>query len=126
MELIQATVDCEQIKVSTRKNRTAHAGEPGPRDPSLEVFLAFSRIFSGVIRDGQTVQVLSAAYSPARPEQERLEVQVSADPNSPTPFSHSSLRSFPAHVRMRRCTMLCEESFHEPARDLRDYTRVEF
>ncbi|CAK0786123.1 hypothetical protein CVIRNUC_009336 [Coccomyxa viridis] len=51
-------------------------GEPGPRDPSQEVFLAFSRIFSGVIRDGQTVQVLSAAYSPARPEQDRLEVQV--------------------------------------------------
>ena len=63
--------------VPTHLSRKARVGEPGPRDPSQEVFLAFSRIFSGVIWDGQTVQVLSAAYSPARPEQERLEVQVS-------------------------------------------------
>ena len=53
-----------------------HAGEPVPRDPTQEVFLAFSRIFSGVINNGQTVHVLSAAYNPARPDQERQEVQV--------------------------------------------------
>ena len=53
------------------------------------MFLAFSRIFSGVIRDGQTVQVLSAAYSPARPDQERLEVQVSTTESSSSHAFHS-------------------------------------
>ncbi|CAL8464184.1 g3719 [Coccomyxa elongata] len=51
-------------------------GEPGPRDPKQEVFLAFARIFSGVVTDGQRVHVLSAAYNPARPDLERQEVQV--------------------------------------------------
>lgn len=51
-------------------------GEPGPKDLSGECFLAFACVFSGVIRDGQTVHVLSAAYNPARPDQERQEVQV--------------------------------------------------
>jgi hypothetical protein len=51
-------------------------GEPGPRDPKEETFLAFARVFAGVLRDGQTVHVLSAAYSPARPHLERQELQV--------------------------------------------------
>lgn len=54
------------------------AGQPGPRDPKQEVFLAFARVFSGVVTDGQKVHVLSAAYNPARPDLERQEVQVSA------------------------------------------------
>jgi hypothetical protein len=54
----------------------ARAGQLGPKDLSGECFLAFARIFSGVIRDGQTVHVLSAAYNPARPELKRQEVQV--------------------------------------------------
>ena len=53
------------------------AGEPGPKDPKQEVFLAFARIFSGVVTDGQRIHVLSAAYNPARPVLERQEVQVS-------------------------------------------------
>jgi hypothetical protein len=52
------------------------AGEAGPRDTREERFLAFARVFSGVIRDGQTVHVLSAAYNPAQPDLERQEVQV--------------------------------------------------
>jgi hypothetical protein len=54
------------------------AGQPGPRDPKQEVFLAFARVFSGIVTDGQKVHVLSAAYNPARPDLERQEVQVSA------------------------------------------------
>ena len=41
-----------------------HAGQPGPRDPNEETFLAFARVFSGVLRDGQRLHVLSAAYKP--------------------------------------------------------------
>ena len=90
------------------------------------MFLAFSRIFSGVIRDGQTVQVLSAAYNPARPEQERLEVQVGdADLHPPMPFSHPTLRSSPAHVWMRLCTLLSEASFCKAAWGLKEYIRLE-
>lgn len=32
-------------------------GEAGPKDPSAEVFLAFGRVFAGVLRDGAPVQV---------------------------------------------------------------------
>ncbi len=32
-------------------------GQPAPADPNAEVFLAFGRVFSGVARDGATVQV---------------------------------------------------------------------
>ena len=82
------------------------------------MFLAFSRIFSGVIWDGQTVQVLSAAYSPARPEQERLEVQVSAaDPHPFMPFPHSALHSSSARLCMRLCMMLSEASCYDAAQN---------
>ncbi|KAL3134116.1 hypothetical protein ABBQ32_008537 [Trebouxia sp. C0010 RCD-2024] len=46
-------------------------GKPGPQDPSQEVFLAFGRVFSGVLRDGQAMHVLSAAYNPAQPNLQR-------------------------------------------------------
>lgn len=36
-------------------------GEPGPAHPSEERFLAFGRVFSGAIRQGQTVQVGAAS-----------------------------------------------------------------
>lgn len=32
-------------------------GQPSPPDPHAEVFLAFGRVFSGVAREGATVQV---------------------------------------------------------------------
>ena len=51
-------------------------GQPGPSDMNAEVFLAFARVFSGVIVDGDTVQVLSAAYNPLTPEQDCQEVKV--------------------------------------------------
>lgn len=40
------------------------------------MFLAFARVFSGVLREGASVQVLSAAYSPARPGELRQEGRV--------------------------------------------------
>lgn len=43
-------------------------GEPGPSGPHEERFLAFGRVYSGVVREGMTVQVLSAKYDPRRPE----------------------------------------------------------
>lgn len=46
-------------------------GAPEPRDPDAEVFLAFGRVYSGVLRVGQRVHVLSAAYSPANPQLHR-------------------------------------------------------
>lgn len=37
-------------------------GEPGPANPQQERFLAFGRVFSGAIRQGQTVQVCTCAW----------------------------------------------------------------
>lgn len=42
-------------------------GEPGPACPDEERFLAFGRVFSGVLRQGQAVRVLPATYNPADP-----------------------------------------------------------
>ncbi len=42
-------------------------GEPGPADPNEERFLAFGRVFSGVVRQGQAVHVLPSTYNPADP-----------------------------------------------------------
>lgn len=42
-------------------------GEPGPVDPNEEHFLAFGRVFSGVIRQGQQLHVLPSTYNPADP-----------------------------------------------------------
>ncbi|GAB4820198.1 hypothetical protein N2152v2_007244 [Parachlorella kessleri] len=42
-------------------------GEPGPANPAEERFLAFGRVFSGVLRAGQAVHVLHATYNPADP-----------------------------------------------------------
>lgn len=42
-------------------------GEPGPVDPKEENFLAFGRVFSGIIRQGQAVHVLPSTYNPADP-----------------------------------------------------------
>ncbi|KAK9869094.1 hypothetical protein WJX84_011258 [Apatococcus fuscideae] len=41
-----------------------------------EVFLAFGRVFSGVLRDGQTVHVLPPTYDPSHPESNHLEIKV--------------------------------------------------
>jgi hypothetical protein len=51
-------------------------GRAPPQDPSQEVFLAFGRVFSGVLKDGQSVHVLSAAYNPAQPHLQRQIHQV--------------------------------------------------
>lgn len=40
------------------------------------VFVAFGRVFSGLLRDGDTMHVLSAAYHPSRPHEHRQEVKV--------------------------------------------------
>ena len=44
--------------------------------PADDQFLAFGRVFSGQLRDGQTVHVLSAAYDPSEPASHRQELQV--------------------------------------------------
>ena len=54
-------------------------GRAPPQDPSQEVFLAFGRVFSGVLKDGQSVHVLSAAYNPAQPHLQRQIHQVRKD-----------------------------------------------
>ena len=81
------------------------AGEPGPRDPTQETFLAFARVFSGVIRDGQTLHVLSAAYNPSQPALERQELQV------PLPACPCACRTLSPQAGFRRCLrqpgMLC-------------------
>jgi ribosome assembly protein 1 len=46
-------------------------GERPPVDPRKEVFLGFGRVFSGVLRVGQRVHVLSPVYSPLNPQQHR-------------------------------------------------------
>ncbi|KAK9824164.1 hypothetical protein WJX72_008216 [[Myrmecia] bisecta] len=51
-------------------------GAPGPENPKEERFLAFGRVFSGVLRDGQAVHVLSPAYNPAEPDAQRQQLQV--------------------------------------------------
>ena len=38
-------------------------GQPAPADPNAETFLAFSRVFSGVAREGATVQVFQRRKS---------------------------------------------------------------
>lgn len=43
-------------------------GEPGPSNPTEERFLAFGRVFSGVLRAGQAVHVLPPTYNPADPD----------------------------------------------------------
>ncbi|KAL4448964.1 hypothetical protein ABPG77_007681 [Micractinium sp. CCAP 211/92] len=53
-------------------------GEPGPANPQEERFLAFGRVFAGVVRQGQTVQVLPATYNPADPASERQEARIDA------------------------------------------------
>lgn len=53
-------------------------GEPGPADPLEERFLAFGRVFSGVVRAGQSVQVLPATYNPAAPGSEHSQATVTA------------------------------------------------
>ena len=58
-------------------------GKPGPADPSQEVFLAFGRVFSGVLHDGQAVHVLSAAYNPAQPHLQRQIHHVSTNIQTP-------------------------------------------
>jgi translation elongation factor EF-G len=54
------------------------AGEAAPVNASAERFLAFGRVFSGRLREGQTVHVLSAAYTPAEPDRLRTEATVGA------------------------------------------------
>ena len=46
-------------------------GEPGPANPNEERFLAFGRVFSGVVHAGQTVHVLPSTYNPADLSSER-------------------------------------------------------
>lgn len=46
-------------------------GERPPVDPTKEVFLGFGRVFSGVLRVGQRVHVLSPLYSPLNPQHHR-------------------------------------------------------
>ncbi|KAG2498450.1 hypothetical protein HYH03_003706 [Edaphochlamys debaryana] len=52
----------------------AMAGGPLPSVAHDEVFLGFGRVFSGVARPGRRVHVLSGAYNPAAPDQQRQSV----------------------------------------------------
>ena len=45
-------------------------GEVSSFSSSEEVFLAFGRVFSGIIREGQTVMVLQADYNPYHPSED--------------------------------------------------------
>lgn len=51
-------------------------GKPGPQNPSQEVFLAFGRVFSGMLKEGQSMHVLSAAYNPMQPHLQRQIIKV--------------------------------------------------
>jgi len=51
-------------------------GEPAPANATDEVFLAFGRVYSGVVHDGQLVHVLSAAYNPAQPASSQRQTAV--------------------------------------------------
>jgi ribosome assembly protein 1 len=53
-------------------------GDPLPASTTEEVFLAFGRVFSGVAREGQRVHVLSAAYDPSKPDEQRQSAVLSA------------------------------------------------
>lgn len=46
-------------------------GERPPADPTREVFLGFGRVFSGVLRPGQRMHVLSPLYSVFAPSRQR-------------------------------------------------------
>lgn len=50
------------------------------------MFLAFGRVFSGVLKDGQAMHVLSAAYNPAQPHLQRQvhHVRVTLISHNPT------------------------------------------
>ena len=52
-------------------------GDAAVADNRAEVFLAFGRVFAGVVREGAHVHVLSPAYNPAFPAAHRQEAQVS-------------------------------------------------
>lgn len=51
-------------------------GQATPRSLSEDVFLAFGRVFAGQLRDAQKLHVLSAAYSPSKPNSHRQEARV--------------------------------------------------
>lgn len=53
-------------------------GEPGPASPTEERFLAFGRVFSGVLRAGAPVHVLPPSYNPADPASEAQQAQLGA------------------------------------------------
>lgn len=53
-----------------------NANDEGPGGESDECFLAFARIFSGVLSSGQRVFVLSALYDPLKGESKQKHVQV--------------------------------------------------
>jgi ribosome assembly protein 1 len=46
-------------------------GSRPPADPHKEIFLGFGRVFSGVLREGMRLHVLSPLYSSLQPHQHR-------------------------------------------------------
>jgi ribosome assembly protein 1 len=52
--------------------------EAGPPDPLEERFLAFGRVFSGTVRDGQELYVLPSVYDPGRQDPAPATVRVSS------------------------------------------------
>lgn len=81
-------------------------GEAPPADAHAEEFLAFGRVFSGVVREGMRVQVLSAAYTPLRPDQHRCDAPRyrsghRAEPATP-PFHRLQSAAHRAHLRACR------------------------
>eukprot|EP01120_Amphizonella_sp_Union-15-10_P011452 TRINITY_DN485_c0_g2_i1.p1 TRINITY_DN485_c0_g2~~TRINITY_DN485_c0_g2_i1.p1 ORF type:complete len:977 (-),score=196.50 TRINITY_DN485_c0_g2_i1:39-2969(-) len=51
--------------------------KPEPIDPESMMFIAMARIFSGTIRKGQTLHLLSKNYNPSQPNKHSIEVVVS-------------------------------------------------
>lgn len=61
-------------------------GERPPADPTREVFLGFGRVFSGVLRPGQRVHVLSPLYNVLAPNQQRCGANPVRWQRTPTPL----------------------------------------
>lgn len=72
-------------------------GEPPPADPTREVFLGFGRVFSGVLRPGQRVHVLSPLYSIFAPSQQRCGASP-VEHNCTTAPSASHAYGPPCHI----------------------------
>ncbi len=66
-------------------------GDPAPANALEECFLAFGRVFSGTIKDGQQLFVLPGNYDPGNPDPYPVGVQVSNPAKVPNSHGYSFL-----------------------------------